>query len=184
MCFHITLRQYGPTVHLTPRGELDLDGEQAFERSAALLASTTAVIACDMQHVTFMDATGLQRFLDFARTMEARGIGLFVYNWRRQPMHLLGLFDDLNSPQGPAAAGGSATEALRRTLTDRVSAGREAGMTASSSPRSTNGVRVAAGLSARPGRFRETCHRKAGAGAAVPDALDRQAESLQTLGAN
>ncbi|MFJ3960769.1 STAS domain-containing protein [Streptomyces sp. NPDC090036] len=171
-------------MHLTPRGELDLDGEPAFERSAALLDATTAVVACGMRHVTFMDVTGLQRFLAFARALEARGVGLFVYNWRRQPMHLLGLFDDLNSPQGPAAASGSATEALRRTLTDRVSAGREAGMTASSSPRSTNGARVAAGLSTRPGRFQETFHRRAGAGAAVPDALDRQAKSLPTLGAN
>ncbi|MFE2142303.1 STAS domain-containing protein [Streptomyces sp. NPDC059456] len=66
-------RRYGPTVHLTLRGELDLETRCALDEVQAGLDGV-AVVACDMRRLTFMDVTGLHGLTAFVRRLEGRGI--------------------------------------------------------------------------------------------------------------
>ncbi|MEU6300763.1 STAS domain-containing protein [Streptomyces erythrochromogenes] len=91
--FHITIRRYGPTLHLTPAGELDVDSDPAFAPVSTALTDSTTVVACDMRRLTFLDPAGLQLLLDLAARLDARGITFFAYNWQRQPLRLLDLID-------------------------------------------------------------------------------------------
>ncbi|GLX17127.1 MULTISPECIES: STAS domain-containing protein [Streptomyces] len=118
--FRITLRRYGPTAHLTPTGELDLEAGPAFERLQEDLDGVE-VVACDMGHVTFMDMAGLNCLLGLGGYAESHGIALFVYNWRRQPSRLLELVDALDqAPDGHRCAGRwAASRPLRRGLRER-----------------------------------------------------------------
>lgn len=123
--FHITIRRYGPTLHLTPAGELDLDTGPAFERVRLALDDQVAVVACDMRRLTFIDVTGLHRLLDLAAHLHRRGIAFFAYNWQRQPLRLLDLTDRLDQTR-PGTAGNrlAPTRLLRRTLPQAPTAGR------------------------------------------------------------
>lgn len=88
----ITLRRYGPTVHLTLAGDLDHEAEAALAgvREAAL-ADEVVVIACDLHHVHFMDLSGLRCLLDLREAASELGIAVLAYNWRPQPLRLLHL---------------------------------------------------------------------------------------------
>ncbi|MFF3216910.1 STAS domain-containing protein [Streptomyces sp. NPDC002886] len=128
MDFRMMMRRYGPTVHLTPAGELDLDGRAALDEIQAGLDSSVAVVACDMRHLTFLDITGLNSLISFVRRLDARGIAFFAYNWQTQPRRLLDLVDGLYPPAGPnGSPRRKPTTLLRRSLQDTVTARRAAG---------------------------------------------------------
>ncbi|WP_030294801.1 STAS domain-containing protein [Streptomyces katrae] len=123
--FRITERQYGPTVHLAPAGELDRDARPVWDGVEARIDDTVDVVVCDMARVGFMDMTGLTRLIAFADTLRARGTTLFVLNVRTQPAHVMDVLDDLAERRNACTGGGSAeapTAALRRTLTLRATA--------------------------------------------------------------
>ncbi|MFD9304840.1 STAS domain-containing protein [Streptomyces sp. NPDC060048] len=126
--FHITLRQYGPTVYLAPAGELDLDARPAFEDAYGAVDEGTTVVACDMNLVPFMDVCGLHCLLCLAAHAQARGVTLFAYNWRRQPLRLLDVIDGVDRSDPRSTSGRrSATAALRQGLGARARAARVAG---------------------------------------------------------
>ncbi|AWZ05237.1 MULTISPECIES: STAS domain-containing protein [unclassified Streptomyces] len=114
--FHITIRRYGPTLHLTPAGELDLDTGPAFEQVWLALDDQVAVVACDMLRLTFIDVTGLHRLLGLAAHIHTRGIAFFAYNWQRQPLRLLDLTDRLDQARPGTGNRLAPTRILRRTL--------------------------------------------------------------------
>lgn len=75
-----------------------------------------------MRHLTFVDVTGVQALLDFARRIQARGMAVFAYNWQPQPLRLFGLIDDLYPAAGLSGESGpEPTAILRRTLGDSPS---------------------------------------------------------------
>ncbi|MFI5980136.1 STAS domain-containing protein [Streptomyces sp. NPDC051555] len=118
--FHIEVRHYGPTVHLTPVGALDVGAAPGFDPLRYVLGGDVCVVVCDMRHVPFMDLPGLHRLLDLGRRARARGIALFVCNWRRQPLCLLDRIDEVGLPGAdrgrPAGLRRAVTHDLRRTL--------------------------------------------------------------------
>ncbi|MDF9810822.1 STAS domain-containing protein [Streptomyces sp. SPB162] len=91
----ITLRRYGPTLHLTLAGELDIEAEPAFAQIMATLPAGIAVIACDLYHVHFMDVVGVRCILALKRSAEQRGLAALVCNWQSQPLQLLNLLGGL-----------------------------------------------------------------------------------------
>ncbi|MGW7030483.1 STAS domain-containing protein [Streptomyces xanthophaeus] len=118
MDFQMMKRRYGPTVHLTPTGELDLDTRAALLEVLTDLDGVTAV-ACDMRHLTFMDVTGLLGLTACAHRLATRGIALVAYNWQPQPLRLMNLIDSLYPPAGHNANHGGPTHLLRRSLQAR-----------------------------------------------------------------
>ncbi|CAM5621400.1 STAS domain-containing protein [Streptomyces avidinii] len=124
MDFRLITRRYGPTMHLTPTGELDLETRAALDEVQARLEGVAAV-ACDMRHLTFMDVTGLHGLTAFARRLGARGIAFFAYNWQPQPRNLMDLVDRLYPPAGHDR--NRPTHLLRRSLQDSADAARAMG---------------------------------------------------------
>ncbi|MCX5174519.1 STAS domain-containing protein [Streptomyces virginiae] len=124
MDFQLMMKRYGPTVHLTPTGELDLETRTALDEVQTRLEGVAAV-ACDMRHLTFMDVTGLDGLTAFARRLGARGIAFFAYNWQPQPRHLMDLVDRLYPPAGRER--NCPTHLLRRSLQDSAAAARVVG---------------------------------------------------------
>lgn len=128
MDFRIQMRRYGPTVHLTPAGELDLNTRSALDTTQAALDDGVAVVACDMRHLTFIDVTGLHGLLAFARRLDGRGIAFFAYNWQPQPRRLLDLIDSLYPPTHVNGKPRRApTSILRRGLQEFAAARHTAG---------------------------------------------------------
>ncbi|MFD9355668.1 STAS domain-containing protein [Streptomyces sp. NPDC060031] len=90
----ITLRRYGPTVHLTLAGELDHEADAPLARvRAAAFRDGVDVLACDLHHVRFMDVSGLRCLLGLQEHARAYGITVLAYNWQPQPLRLLRLLD-------------------------------------------------------------------------------------------
>ncbi|MBT2471523.1 STAS domain-containing protein [Streptomyces sp. ISL-66] len=127
-CFHIAIRRHGPTLHVRPSGEMDLDAKPAFTHVHDALNAKIAAVVCDMQHVPFVDVTGLNCLLILAAHARARHIVLFVYNWRPQPQHLLELLDTLDR-EATSARGTppSAARALHAALHEPPAAPRACG---------------------------------------------------------
>ncbi|MCZ4120999.1 STAS domain-containing protein [Streptomyces sp. H39-S7] len=98
----ITLRRYGPTLHLTLAGELDIDAEPAIAQVMSTLPADVAVIACDLHHIAFMDVVGVRCVRELKRSAEQRGLAALVYNWRPQPLQLLNLLDGLERDNTPS----------------------------------------------------------------------------------
>ncbi|MFJ6496101.1 STAS domain-containing protein [Streptomyces virginiae] len=128
MDFRMPIRRYGPIVHLTPAGELDLDTRSALDETQAALDDGVVMVACDMRSLRFIDVTGLRGLLEFVRRLDGRGIAFFADNWQPQPRRLLDLLDSLYPPAdfngNPRCA---PTSILRRGLQARASARRTAG---------------------------------------------------------
>ncbi|MFC9583455.1 STAS domain-containing protein [Streptomyces yangpuensis] len=119
MDFRMSMRRYGPTVHLTPAGELDLHTRSALEETQAALDDGVAVVACDMRLLSFVDVTGLHGLLEFARRLDGRGIAFFAYDWQPQALRLLDLVDGLYLPTTVNGKTRSTpTTILRRGLQD------------------------------------------------------------------
>ncbi|MFD7261695.1 STAS domain-containing protein [Streptomyces sp. NPDC059874] len=125
--FDITVRRYGPTLHVTLAGELDLDTRSALDDVQAAFTEGVAVLACDMQRLTFMDVTGMHRLLDLARRAGERGIAFLAYNWRPQPRRLLDLVDSLYPPERTGKPRTGPTSLLSRTLRNAVTSHRATG---------------------------------------------------------
>ncbi|MGW0390663.1 STAS domain-containing protein [Streptomyces sp. NPDC003042] len=140
--FRIMMRRYGPTVHLTLTGELDLEARPAFARVRGALTEGVAVVACDMHHVPFMDVTGLNCLLSLGEHAQSRGMTLLVYNWQQQPLHLLDLFDSLERrlPVSSGNGRGLASRALRDTVRDRADTRRDLGIDGAVEDRSPVGA--------------------------------------------
>ncbi|MFJ6797650.1 STAS domain-containing protein [Streptomyces sp. NPDC091268] len=85
----IAMRRYGPTVHLILAGEVDQEAGAAVDRVWAGIPQDVAVVACDLHHVSFMDAAGLHHLLALQRWGRGRGVTVLVYNWQSQPQRLL-----------------------------------------------------------------------------------------------
>ncbi|WP_086824526.1 STAS domain-containing protein [Streptomyces sp. NRRL B-24572] len=119
--FGVKTRRHGSTVHLAPTGELDLDARPALDEVQPVLDGAD-VVACDMQHLTFVDVVGLHALLAFACRLNARGITFFTYNWQSQPRRLLDLFDD-----GYPPADGDGPARMLRRFRRSASAARAAG---------------------------------------------------------
>ncbi|MFF3726913.1 STAS domain-containing protein [Streptomyces erythrochromogenes] len=81
MDFRVMPRRCGSTVYLAPAGELGLDSRAALDE-LYIGAGEATVVACDMQHLTFMDVTGLDGLIAFADRLDGRGIQFFAYNWQ------------------------------------------------------------------------------------------------------
>ncbi|MFD3531240.1 STAS domain-containing protein [Streptomyces sp. NPDC058664] len=144
--FRISVKRYGPTLRLAPAGELDGEGRAAFERAERAVDDGVVVVACGMEHVPFMDAAGLHCLLDFAERLDARGVAVFFFHWRSQPLHLLDLVDVCSPASGSGRRSwASATAALRRDLGTRAYTGRARGAVAAGFDRVTGGVRVRSG---------------------------------------
>ncbi|WP_329201750.1 MULTISPECIES: STAS domain-containing protein [unclassified Streptomyces] len=111
--FRVMMRRYGSTVHLTLAGELDLEGRSVLDEVQVGLDGA-AVVACDMQHLTFLDVVGLRDLTAFVRRFDGRGIAFFAYNWQPQPRRLLDLVDGLY----PTAGNRAPARLLRRSLRD------------------------------------------------------------------
>ncbi|MBT2446220.1 STAS domain-containing protein [Streptomyces sp. ISL-43] len=126
MDFRMMMRRYGPTVHLSPAGELDLETRSALDEVQAGLDGVT-VVACDMQRLTFMDVTGLHALTAFVRRLDGRGIAFFAYNWQPQPRRLLDLIDALYPPADRNGNRSGPTQLLRRSLRDSAVSHRAAG---------------------------------------------------------
>ncbi|MFD9520732.1 STAS domain-containing protein [Streptomyces sp. NPDC059979] len=126
--FSITVRRYGPTLHVTLAGELDLDTRSALDDVQAAFGDGVAVLCCDMVHLAFMDVTGLHRLLNLARRTDGRGIAFFAYNWQRQPRRLLDLTDSLYPPDGHGEPRSKPTSMLSRTLRDAAVSHRATGV--------------------------------------------------------
>ncbi|MFF8261295.1 STAS domain-containing protein [Streptomyces virginiae] len=92
--FHSTVRRHDSTLCLIPVGELDPDSCPAFDQVAHMVVKG-ATVACTMEHVPFMDLSGLHCLLTLARRIEARGARLIVYAWQPQPQRLLEFLDRL-----------------------------------------------------------------------------------------
>ncbi|MGR4879460.1 STAS domain-containing protein [Streptomyces sp. LARHCF249] len=126
--FGITVRRYGPTVHVTVDGELDLYTRAALGDVSAAFDDGVVVLVCDMRNLMFMDVAGLHRLIDLARRADRRGIACFAYNWQRQPRRLLVLVDNL--PDRPGEPRSEPTRLLRRTLRDAAASHRVTGAAA------------------------------------------------------
>lgn len=114
--------RYGPTVHLTLAGELDLDSRSALDEVDAATGGAD-VVACDMQDLTLLDDAGLHGLLDLASRLDAGGVAFFAYNWQPQPRQLLDLVDELHPADDTH---GRPTRLLRR-LQDFAAVARAAG---------------------------------------------------------
>ncbi|MEU6311693.1 anti-sigma factor antagonist [Streptomyces sp. NPDC047014] len=114
-------RRYGPTAHLDPTGELDLDTRSALDGIQEDLTGVD-VVACNMGRLTFLDVVGLHALLDLVRRLDEHGIAFFAYNWQPQPRRLLDFVDSLC----PQAGRGSPTRMLR-SLKGFAAAARETG---------------------------------------------------------
>ncbi|MGW7342697.1 STAS domain-containing protein [Streptomyces sp. NPDC054854] len=125
MDFRVMPRRYGPTVHLTPTGELDLDTRTALDEVPSALDGVS-VVARDMRDLTFMDVTGLYGLTVFVRRLDARGIAFFAYNWQPRPLSLMGLVDGFHPTDGRKGTTGP-TRLLRRSVQGSVAAARQAG---------------------------------------------------------
>lgn len=123
MDFRVMPRRYGPTVHLAPAGELDLETRIALDE-LYIGADGPTIVACDMSRLTFMDVTGLNSLIDFADRLDRRGIAFFAYNWPPQPQRLLDHIDALYPPPGTGIR--VPTRLLRRSLRDATAAHRAA----------------------------------------------------------
>ncbi|MGW6410464.1 STAS domain-containing protein [Streptomyces vinaceus] len=132
MDFRVSMRRYGPTIHLTPAGELDIDTRSALDQAQTAIDNGVAVVACDMRLLRFIDVTGLRGLLGFARRIDGRGIAFFAYNWQPQPRRLLDLIDALYPPTDMNGKPRCApTGILRRGLPDAAAFRRTAGAMAS-----------------------------------------------------
>ncbi|MFE2586011.1 STAS domain-containing protein [Streptomyces sp. NPDC059378] len=100
MDFRTVMRRYGPTVHLTLAGELDVDTRSALDEAQASLCDGVVVVVCNMRSLSFIDVTGLRALLEFARRLDGRAIAFFAYNWQPQPRRLMDLIDALYPPAG------------------------------------------------------------------------------------
>lgn len=138
--FGITVRRYGPTVHVALAGELDLDTRSALDDVQAAFDEDIDVLCCDMQHLTFMNVTGLHRLVDLARRADQRGIAVFAYNWQRQPRRLLDLTDSLNPSDGHGEPRSKPTSPLSRTLGDAVVSHRATGAVTAGAALSRRGL--------------------------------------------
>ncbi|MEU7072424.1 STAS domain-containing protein [Streptomyces narbonensis] len=96
--FELHTWRYGATLHLAPTGELDMDTGPALDEVPAAALDGADVVACDMQHLTFLDVAGLSALLGFVRRLDARGIAVFTYNWQPEPRRLLHLIDGRYPP--------------------------------------------------------------------------------------
>ncbi|MGW7312899.1 STAS domain-containing protein [Streptomyces sp. NPDC054854] len=123
MDFRMMTRRYGPTVHLTPAGELDMEATAAFDEVLPDLEGA-AVVACDMGHLTFMDVMGLHALIAFVHRLGARGIAFFAYDWQPEPLRLMDLVDGL---QHPGRTRSAPTALLRRSLREAAAGERAVG---------------------------------------------------------
>ncbi|MFC8269452.1 hypothetical protein ACFUIZ_27595 [Streptomyces cinereoruber] len=98
--FQVSIQRYGPTVHLTPMGELDWDTGPALDDVSAALGDGVAVVVCGMRRLSFVDVTGVHRLLDLTHLIESRSIAFYAYNWQHQPQRLLDLIDGLEQCRG------------------------------------------------------------------------------------
>ncbi|MFF8268220.1 STAS domain-containing protein [Streptomyces sp. NPDC016562] len=87
----VTLRRYGPTVHVLLAGEADHQAVHTLGEVRARLPRDVAVVACDLQNVSFMDVSGLRGLIDLHRYGRRHGATVLIYNWQRQPLQLLHL---------------------------------------------------------------------------------------------
>ncbi|MGW7317746.1 STAS domain-containing protein [Streptomyces sp. NPDC054865] len=124
MDFRIRSRRYGPTVHLTPMGELDVETRAALDEVLPDLEGV-AVVAADMGQLTFMDITGLHALTAFARHLDTRGISFFAYDWQPQPLRLMDLIDGLYPHLGRTRS--APTALLRRSLREAAEGQRTVG---------------------------------------------------------
>ncbi|MGW7451250.1 STAS domain-containing protein [Streptomyces sp. NPDC054787] len=85
----VTLRRYGPTVHVLLAGEADHEAAHTLDQMCARLPRDVAVVACDLQNVSFMDVSGLHGLIDLHRYGRRHGATVLIYNWQRQPLQLL-----------------------------------------------------------------------------------------------
>ncbi|MGW7437108.1 STAS domain-containing protein [Streptomyces sp. NPDC054849] len=132
--FCITVRRYGPTTHVTLAGELDLHTGSALDDVHAAFDDGVVVLVCDLQHLTFMDVTGLHRLTDLARRADRRGIAFFACHWQPQPRRLLELVAALYPPDGPGEPRLEPGHLLRRTLRDTAASHRATGAEAVRAP--------------------------------------------------
>ncbi|HSX98464.1 MAG TPA: STAS domain-containing protein [Streptomyces sp.] len=126
MDLRMMTRRCGPTVHLTPIGELDVDTRGALDEVQTAVEGVD-VVACDMRRLTFLDVSGLHGLIAFVRRLDQRGVAFFAYNWQPEPLRLLDLVDDLAVPIGRAGDRGTPTELLRQSLRGSAAAHRAAG---------------------------------------------------------
>ncbi|MET9700846.1 STAS domain-containing protein [Streptomyces sp. NPDC006529] len=126
MDFHMTMRRYGPTVHLVPAGELDLETRAALDEAEAALDGVE-LVACDMGELSFLDVAGLHGLLGFVHRLDGRSIAFFTYDWQPQPLRLLDLIDSLHPSPGDHGSRGAPTEPLRRSLAESAAAARARG---------------------------------------------------------
>ncbi|MFG2713410.1 STAS domain-containing protein [Streptomyces goshikiensis] len=126
MDFQLRKRRYGPTVHLTPIGELDLKTKGALDEVQTSLDGV-AVVVCDMRHLTFMDVTGLHGLTASVHRLNARGVAFFAYNWQPQPRRLMDLVDGLHPRAGRNGNRHGPTQLLRDSLRGAVAAACVAG---------------------------------------------------------
>ncbi|MCY0962909.1 hypothetical protein [Streptomyces sp. H27-H5] len=124
MDLRVTMRRYGPTVHLILLGELDVETRAALDEVQAV-PNNVDVVACDMRRLTFMDVVGLHGPTTFARRLNGREIAFFAYDWQPQPLRLMDLVDCLY-PKGDR---GGPTGLLRRDLRGSAASARAAGAT-------------------------------------------------------
>lgn len=87
----VTMRRYGPTVHLLLVGEADLQAEHTISRVCARLSRDVVVVACDLHHLAFMDVAGLHGLSALQRHGRGHGATVLAYNWQPQPLRLLHL---------------------------------------------------------------------------------------------
>ncbi|MGW7329788.1 STAS domain-containing protein [Streptomyces sp. NPDC054840] len=122
--FRIVTRRFGPTVHLAPDGELDLDSRPVLEEALTVLDESVVVVVCDMTRLRFLDVTGMHALHHLALRFHDRGLAFFAFGWQAQPQRLLDIIDSLYpSPE----AGSEPTAVLRRCLRDAAASQRAAG---------------------------------------------------------
>ncbi|MFI1660439.1 STAS domain-containing protein [Streptomyces sp. NPDC020472] len=141
--FEIRTRHFGQTVHLTLAGELDMDTRPALDEVQTPLEGVD-LVACDMARLSFLDVAGLHGLLDFAYSLDKRGITFFAYNWQPQPRRLLDLLDDRYPPDDP-----DRPALLLRHLRDAADAARSAG--AAEASRNLSGSSRPRGHATEPG---------------------------------
>ncbi|MFF5490314.1 hypothetical protein [Streptomyces virginiae] len=76
----------------------------------------TALVACDIRCLTFLDAAGLELLVDLVAHLDRRGIAFFADNWQRRPLRLLELIDHVTATWSHASDRSTPTDPLRRTL--------------------------------------------------------------------
>ncbi|MFF8275984.1 STAS domain-containing protein [Streptomyces lateritius] len=144
--FRIVVRRYGPSVHLTPSGELDMSAEAAFASVLWSLGDGVAVVACDLSQVPFVDVVGMRCVREFQRRAVARGATVVFYDWQPQPRRLLGLLGDPHLVNGTAWFDRLRHgEGLIRSLRKHAQAGRALGAATARrrAPRADTGRRSA-----------------------------------------